>query len=253
MKLHFRKTGSGQPLFILHGLFGSSDNWQTLGRKYAEHFTVYLIDQRNHGHSPWSNDFSYPLLCDDLLELMQDEKLSEISILGHSMGGKTAMAFAQAHPTLVSKLIVADIAPKAYPPHHQTILAALEKVDFAVHTTRKAVEDIISAQIPDAGTKMFLLKNLYWTENQTLAWRINIPVLTEKMPLIIGTIGTETVETPTLFVRGEKSGYITDADLDVLHEQFPNCRVQTISGAGHWLHAEKPEEFYDITLNFLLA
>lgn len=252
MKLHFRKLGEGQPLLILHGLFGSSDNWQTLGRKYAEHFTVYQIDQRNHGHSGWSDEFNYELLSNDLLELINDEGLKNVSILGHSMGGKTAMTFAQQHPQLIDKLIVADIAPKAYPPHHGPILAALNSVDLNVHTTRKAVEDIITPQIPDPGTKMFLLKNLYWNDNQQLAWRINIQVLEEKMPLIISAIPEDSVEIPTLFLRGDRSGYITDSDLEAIHDQFPNSSVYTIHGAGHWLHAEKPEEFYDITLKFLL-
>jgi len=244
--------GTGQPLLILHGLFGSSDNWQTLGRKYAEYFTVYLIDQRNHGHSERSNGFSYDLLSSDLLELIEDEGLEKVNLLGHSMGGKTAMTFAQQYPDRIGKMIVADIAPKGYPPHHGPILAALNSVDLNIHTTRKAVEDIISAQIPDMGTKMFLLKNLYWDDNQRLAWRINIPVLEEKMPLIIASIPPQKVAVNTLFLRGDRSGYITDSDLTAIKDQFPNSSVMTIQGAGHWLHAEKPEEFYDITLKFLL-
>lgn len=251
MKLNYRKLGEGRVLIILHGLFGSSDNWQTLGRKYAEKYTVYLVDQRNHGHSNRSTEFSYELLANDLLELMNDEGIENAHLLGHSMGGKTVMTFVQLYPTKVDKLIVADIAPKGYAPHHQTILAALASVDLEVMNTRKEVEDHISTYIPDPGTKQFLLKNLYWNEHQQLDWRINIPVLTANMDLIIGPITTDVVETPTLFLRGEKSGYILDDDLEDIHQQFPNSKVQTIAGAGHWLHAEKPEEFYNLTSNFL--
>ncbi len=251
MKLNFRKMGEGPALIILHGLFGSSDNWQTLGKKYAEDFTVYLVDQRNHGHSARSEEFSYELMAADLLELMDDENIQSANLLGHSMGGKTVMTFVQLHPEKVDKLIVADIAAKGYPPHHQVILEALNTIDLNVMNTRKAVEDHINQYIQDAGTKQFLLKNLYWNENQQLDWRINIPVLTEKMPLTVGPIGTDIVETSTLFLRGEKSGYITDDDLEAIHDQFPNSKVKTIAGAGHWLHAEKPQEFYELTLDFL--
>lgn len=251
MKLHFRKMGDGPNLIILHGLFGSSDNWQTLGRKYAEDFTVYLVDQRNHGHSQRSDEFTYELMASDLLELMDDEDINSAHLLGHSMGGKTVMTFVQLHPEKVDKLIVADIAPKGYPPHHQVILEALNTTDLRVMNTRKLVEEHIDQFIQDPGTKQFLLKNLYWNENQQLDWRINIPVLTEKMPLIVGPVPTGIVETPTLFLRGDRSGYIVDADLEAIHEQFPNSKVQTIHGAGHWLHAEKPQEFYELTVDFL--
>ncbi len=251
MKLHFRKMGSGTPLIILHGLFGSSDNWQTLGRKYAENYTTYLVDQRNHGHSDRSTDFSYELMAEDLLELMNDEGLDKAHLLGHSMGGKTVMVFAQLHPEKVDKMIVADIGPQEYPPHHKTILEALNSVDLSVMNTRKAVEDHINQYISDPGTKQFLLKNLYWNDQQQLDWRINIPVLTEKMPLIMKGVGSQHVEITTLFLRGEKSGYITDDNLEAIHDQFPNSHVKTIADAGHWLHAEKPVEFYELTREFL--
>lgn len=252
MKLHFRTMGEGPALLILHGLFGSSDNWQTLGKKYAENFKVYLIDQRNHGHSARSEEFDYHLLAEDLHELITDEGLTSANLLGHSMGGKTVMTYVQQHPDVVNKLIVADIAPKGYPPHHQAILAALHSVDLEVMNTRKAVEDHISQLIPDPGTKQFLLKNLYWNEDQRLDWRINIPVLSEKMPVIVGAVDTNVVETPTLFLRGDQSGYIQDSDLEAIHEQFPNSKVVTVHGAGHWLHAEKPAEFYEETMRFLM-
>ncbi|HEX4887134.1 MAG TPA: alpha/beta fold hydrolase [Luteibaculaceae bacterium] len=252
MKLHVRTLGEGKPLIILHGLFGSSDNWQTLGKRYAEQRKVFLVDQRNHGHSPWSDAFSYPLLVADLLELMDDEQLPQADILGHSMGGKTAMAFAQAHPDRLEKLIVADIAPKAYPPHHQTILAALHAVDLNIHNTRKAVEEIIQAHIDDAGTRQFLLKNLYWNDQQVLAWRINIPVLSREMPAIIGDVGSHRVDVPALFIRGSESGYVRDSDIPAIQTQFPQAEFHTIEGAGHWLHAERPKEFFDITQDFLI-
>ncbi len=251
MKLNFRTLGEGQPLLILHGLFGSSDNWQTLGKQFSAYFKVYLIDQRNHGHSPKSDIFDYDVLADDIANLIQSENLSNCLLLGHSMGGKTVMRFAAKYPEKVSKLIVADIAPKAYPPHHDVIIEALQSVDLKTMNTRKAVEDHITTFVPDFGTKQFLLKNLYWNDNQQLDWRINIPVLVEKMPIIVGSIGSDIVHTPTLFVRGEKSGYIKDSDQASLFAQFPQSTLATITGAGHWLHAEKPKEFFETCIQFL--
>ena len=250
MKLHYRKYGEGQPLIILHGLFGSSDNWQTLGKKFAENFEVYLVDQRNHGHSPKSNEFNYQLLSDDLYKLITDLELENITLIGHSMGGKTVMHFAQEHPLFIKKLIVVDIGPKAYPMHHDIILAGLNSLDLSTIKSRGQADKQLSKFIEDIGVKQFLLKNLYWIEKGQLEWRINIPVLEKKMPDIVAAIPDKIVETHTLFIRGEKSNYIVEDDFQNIYDQFPNSEIETIYDAGHWVHAENPFSFYNMVLEF---
>ena len=250
MKLHYRKYGEGQPLIILHGLFGSSDNWQTLGKKFAENFEVYLVDQRNHGHSPKSNEFNYQLLSDDLYKLITDLELENITLIGHSMGGKTVMHFAQEHPLFIKKLIVVDIGPKAYPMHHDIILAGLNSLDLSTIKSRGQADKQLSKFIEDIGVKQFLLKNLYWIEKGQLGLRINIPVLEKKMPDIVAAIPDKIVETHTLFIRGEKSNYIVEDDFQNIYDQFPNSEIETIYDAGHWVHAENPFSFYNMVLEF---
>lgn len=252
MKLFHRILGEGQPLLILHGLFGHSDNWQTHAKKLAEYYQVILIDQRNHGHSEWSDAFSYDLLAEDLHELVEELGLHKIILLGHSMGGKTVMRYAQQHPETIDKLIVVDMGVKAYPPHHTDILAGLNKVDLNVVKTRGEVEQILLPYIPVDGTRQFLLKNLYWKEKGQLAWRMNIPVLEREMPAILAAIPSDRVNAPTLFIRGEQSNYILDEDIEELEDQFPDSTVVTVANAGHWVHAEAPEAFVNTVLEFCL-
>ena len=252
MKLHFKKQGEGKPLVILHGLFGSSDNWQTHANRLADYFTVYLVDQRNHGHSPWSDEFSYELMSADLKELIDYEGLEEFILIGHSMGGKTAMAFAQKYPDYLEKLIVVDIGVKQYPMHHETILAGLNAIDLSVIKTRGAAQKAIAPYIDDLAVRQFLLKNLYWKEKGVLGWRINIPVLEAKMPNILEQLAQEESFVPTLFMRGGRSNYILDEDFDVISEYFPDSEIHTIEEAGHWIHAEAPKEFMDEVLGFCL-
>ncbi len=252
MKLHFKKQGTGEPMVILHGLFGSSDNWQTHANRLADYFTVYLVDQRNHGHSPWSNDFNYDLLVEDLKNLVDEEGLETFILLGHSMGGKTAMAFAQKYPDYLEKLIVVDIGVKQYPMHHQTILAGLNAIDLSVVKTRGAAQKQIEPYIEDLSVRQFLLKNLYWKEKGVLAWRINIPVLEAEMSNILAKLNEEESFVTTLFMRGGKSNYILDEDFDSLREHFPDSEIHTIEEAGHWIHAEAPKEFLDEVLGFCL-
>jgi esterase len=253
MKLYFRKYGSGQPMIILHGLFGQSDNWNTLAKQFAENnFEVYVVDQRNHGLSPQSEEWNYQVMSDDLHELIIDNSLKNIILIGHSMGGKTAMQYTLQHPDLVDKLIVVDIAPKSYPPQHPSVMRGLNAVDFNIVKTRKEVEAILSEHIQDFGTKQFLLKNLYWKENGQLDWRFNLKVITEK----IGNVGeaiieNESVNVPALFIRGEKADYILDEDMDQIHDLFPRSMLETIAGSGHWVHAEKPKEFFESVMRFI--
>jgi esterase len=250
MKLHYKKLGVGQPLVILHGLFGSSDNWQTLANKFAENFEVYLVDQRNHGHSPHSDEFSYQLMADDLFELIQIEMLSDILLVGHSMGGKTAMWFAQQHPSYIDKLVVVDMGIRAYPSHHERILAGMNAIDLKTTKSRGVADRVLAEYVPELATKMFLMKNLYWVERGQLGWRINLPVLEEKINEILGEVPDEVVDIPTLFIRGEKSNYILEEDYFELRQSFPHSTVHTVKDAGHWVHAEAPEEFYDVLIDF---
>ena len=251
MKLHYKKYGEGQPLIIVHGLFGTLDNWQTLGKKIAEGFEVYLVDQRNHGHSPHSKDMNYQLMSDDLHELITDLDLSDVILVGHSMGGKAVMTYATQHAEFIDKLVVVDIAPKQYPLHHQQILAGLNGIDLSVVKTRREADAVLAQHVDDSGVRQFLLKNLYWVEKGQLGWRINIPTLTEHMEEILDTTPPVRVETPTLFIRGEKSNYITEDDYQDIYNQFLDSEIETIYNVGHWVHAENPLEFYRLLMEFV--
>lgn len=251
MKLNKRILGEGKPLIVLHGLFGSSDNWQTLGRKFSEDFKVVLVDQRNHGKSGWSDEFNYDLLADDLLELIEDEGLESPNILGHSMGGKTAMMTAIKYPGKINKLIVGDIGPKAYPMHHDLILRGLHAIDLDEVSSRREAEEQMKPHIKEFGVRQFLLKNLYWKEKGQLGWRINIPVLEEKMPEILKAMPEKSTDIPTLFIRGDQSNYILERDFEQIQSQFNNAQIETLEDTGHWIHAESPKEFYRLVMNFL--
>ena len=251
MKLHYKKFGQGQPLLILHGLFGSADNWQTLAKKFSEYYTVYLIDQRNHGHSPHEENINYDLMADDLNELIENENLNDITLLGHSMGGKTAMRFSQKYPSSISKLIIVDIGRKEYPMHHDKIIQGLSAIDLNIIKSRNGAREILSNYVVEESLLQFLLKNLYWIEKGQLAWRMNLPVIVKNMKMILAKIPAEIVLTPTLFLKGEKSNYIEESDFNDLMYYFPNSEIETIYNAGHWLHAENPIDFYQLTMDFL--
>lgn len=252
MKLNYKREGNGDPLIIIHGLFGSLDNWQTLGKKFAEDFDTILVDQRNHGHSPHSDGFDYDLMAQDLIELIKDLEFEKVNIIGHSMGGKTAMRAAQLRPDLINKLVVVDIGPKGYPMHHDSILEGLHAIDFNVVKSRGQANEAISPYIQDEGVKQFLLKNLYWKEKGVLDWRINLPVITANMEKIISQLPADEVTVPTLFIRGEKSNYIIEDDYTDIFMQFPNSDIETIYNAGHWIHAENPFDFYNLVIDFLI-
>jgi pimeloyl-ACP methyl ester carboxylesterase len=250
--LHSTILGAGEPLLILHGYFGMSDNWKTLGTQFAKNFEVHLIDQRNHGRSFHSEEFDYELLVEDLHQYIQHHKLEKVFLLGHSMGGKVAMLFAVTYPNFVNKLVVADIAPKYYKPHHQQILAALNEVNFAIHTSRKQVEEVLKIYIQEPGIIQFLLKNVYWKSKGQLAFRFNLQSLTahnnevgEALPSFTHFDGT------TLFIKGENSNYITQDDVPLITAHFENSKIVTVKNAGHWLHAENPTQFYNEVVSFL--
>ncbi len=251
MKLNFRKIGEGEPLIIVHGLFGSADNWQTLAKQYSETYSVYLVDLRNHGHSPHSEDFSYNLMAEDLHELILDEQIMFAHFLGHSMGGKAVMRYAQRWPEFVEKLIVADMGMKAYPPHHEKILAALLEIDDQLISSRKQAEKILQKYVPEPGIRQFLMKNLYWYEKGDLRWRMNVKVLERSMPAILSALPQEKIEAETLFIRGQMSNYVLDDDFAEIQSTIPRVHFDTIKNAGHWLHAEAPEDFFKSTARFL--
>lgn len=251
--LHSRIEGQGFPLLIIHGFLGMSDNWKSIAAQFAKDgFQVHSLDLRNHGKSFHSEVFNYNLMVDDVKKYIDFHQLSDCVLLGHSMGGKVAMLFATTYPNIVSKLIVADIGPKYYAPHHQSILAGLNAVDFELQTTRSEVEEILVQHISDFGTRQFLMKNVYWQSPDKLGFRFNLPVLTTT----IAEIGTalpfeKTFQKPTLFLRGDKSDYILDSDSDLISHHFSYATVVTIANAGHWLHAENPKDFYYNALQFL--
>lgn len=251
--LHSKIEGSGQPLVILHGFLGMSDNWKTLGVQFAaEGFEVYLLDLRNHGRSFHSDDFSYELMVQDVYDYCNANNLTNIDIIGHSMGGKVAMLLATTYPDLIHKLIVADIGPKYYAPHHQDILAGLNAVDFTQKPSRNEVDALLASHIPDFGTRQFLLKSLYWQEPGQLAFRFNLSVFNQKIdqigkPLPENAIFLES----TLFIRGGNSNYILDQDMVAIQHHFPKATLKSIPNVGHWLHAENPVQFYQFCIDFL--
>ncbi len=251
MKIHYRILGENKPnLFILHGLFGSSDNWQTLAKELAEHFTVYLVDQRNHGHSPHTEEFSYQLMAEDLNELLNDLNIEKANLLGHSMGGKTIIQFATLYPEKINKMLVLDISHKQYPMHHDVILQGLNSIDLSVIKTRGEADKKLQEYIDNFAIRQFLLKNLYWESQGQLGWRINIPVLTQTIHQIIEEIPFSSIQVETLFIRGELSNYIEESDYAIIYEKFPNSKIHTIHNVGHWVHAEAPKELFEEMIGF---
>ncbi len=250
MKLAFTTMGTGSPMIILHGLFGSSDNWTTLGKRLSETHQVFLVDQRNHGRSPHSDAFSYDLLAEDLKTFMDEQDIPKAIIVGHSMGGKTAMRFAQLFPERVEKLVVVDMGIRKYKSQHDDIFLALYSIDLSTLESRKDADEQAEKLIPDFGTRQFLLKNLYRKEKDQFAWRINFPVLEAKMDEILAPIEDGEVNLPTLFIRGTKSDYITDTDKPAIRKIFPQAQFADLQ-TGHWIHAEDPEGFYGVLVGFV--
>ena len=253
MQLHFRELGAGNPLVILHGLFGTADNWQTLAKRWAETHRVIVVDLRNHGRSPQTPEHSYELMSQDVLELFDQLQLQHVTLLGHSMGGKVAMRLALDHPARLDKLVVLDIAPRLSTMDHQdNILEGLHAVPLAGLETRQQADEALAPHIPQLGVRQFLLKNLYRRDDNSFAWRQNLAALTEHMPALGAEI-TSLVPfvKPALFIRGGKSDYITTEDkLYGIPALFPNSQVETVVDAGHWLHAEEPDQIYALVEAF---
>lgn len=251
--LHSKILGSGRPLIVLHGFLGMSDNWKSLGLQYANAgFEVHLVDQRNHGKSFWSDEFNYSVLAEDLLNYLNHHQIYKTAILGHSMGGKTAMFFTCIYPDRVDRLVVADIGIKYYPPHHREILDALTSLTPEDLTSRNAADLALTKRIKEWGIRQFLLKNLYWKTPDILGFRMNLNVLSQSMEKIGAALPEQArYDGPVLFIRGGKSAYILDEDIEGIHTHFPNATLQTLPETGHWLHAEDPERFFEISMTLL--
>ncbi len=254
MKLFYRHYGEGQPVIILHGLFGISDNWVTIGRRLAEKFEVYILDQRNHGQSPHSETFNYYALVDDLFEFIEDHQIINPVLIGHSMGGKVAMNFALEHPHRVDMLIVVDMSVRHYPARqqHMDILNAMLSVDFDAISSREEVEEIITSRVKSPKISQFVLKNLYRIGKTRLAWRLNVDAIYNNIENVFEGINSPySSEIPALFIKGGASDYIIDEDYDLILKKFPDARFTTIENASHWVHAEKPDELCAVFSKFL--
>ncbi|HAQ71231.1 alpha/beta fold hydrolase [Cyclobacteriaceae bacterium] len=252
MKLHFKKFGSGPPLIILHGVFGSSDNWKTLANHLMITFEVYLVDQRNHGLSPHSDDLNYQVMTDDLKELLHNEQIEKCCLLGHSMGGKTAMNFAVQYPEKIMKLIIVDIAPKRYPPHHQNILQGVHSLKINEINTRKEADDLLSTTINNSGIRQFILKNLSRNPEGLFYWKINWKAIEDNIQAIGAPLLSHDLFTgEVLFIRGAQSDYILNEDEPLLKKHFPNAVLMTIQKAGHWVHAEQPAQLLALINQFI--
>ena len=253
MVLHSNIIGEGKPFIILHGFLGMGDNWKTLAKQFSNlGFQVHLVDQRNHGRSFHDSEFNYEVLAADLKQYCSHHTINNMVLLGHSMGGKTAMLFAALYPELISKLIVADISPRFYPVHHDAIMEGLCSLNFEEISSRKEAEIQLSNYVSDAGTRQFLLKNIYRISPSVLGLRINLKVLKTNVSKVGEALPSNlNFQKDTLFLRGDKSEYISTQDEALIKHQFPTAVVKTISNAGHWLHAENPVEFFNSVCTFI--
>jgi len=252
IKLNYKQYGtSGRHIIILHGLFGTLDNWQTISRELGDRYIVTAFDLRNHGRSPHSDEFSVSVMASDVYEMMQELRIPSAIIIGHSMGGKVAMVFSMAYPAVTDGMVSIDMAPKQYMRGHDDIFEALERVDLNVGS-RKEVDDLLAQGIADYGTRQFLMKNLSRRyDGNGFEWKMNLPVIKANYDDIIDPIDTYNVyEGPALFIRGGKSNYILDEDKIHIKKLFPYAEFLTIEGAGHWVHADKPQETYNAIAEF---
>lgn len=251
MNLFYRTEGAGPPLIILHGLFGSADNWATIAKKLSARRKIYLVDQRNHGKSPHSNEFNYAAMVDDLYFFIKQHDILRPDILGHSMGGKVAMFFAIKYPDKINRLIVVDIGPKQYPIHHDVILEGLKDIDVGRLQSRKEADVQLANYVEYESTRQFLLKNLKRTANG-FEWKMNLAVIYKQVANVGEGLSVDDSFThDTIFIRGSKSSYILDEDLAGIRQHFPNSSLETISDANHWVHAEQPIALVNTIENFL--
>lgn len=251
MKLFYREYGKGQPFIILHGLIGSSDNWLPQAKMLSDEYHVFVIDQRNHGQSPHSSEFDYKVLSEDIHDFIQEHKLKNPIVMGHSMGGKAAMNFALAYPDELDRLIVVDIAPKAYEMRHDHVVEGLKAIPIDSIQSRNEADDALAPHVKDAAVRQFLLKNLSRKAEGGFEWKINLAVIDQNMEKIGGELIYEgKFDKKTLFIRGMRSSYILKEDLATIKKRFPNSTL-TEMDTSHWVQSEKPTEFVDVVLTFL--
>lgn len=248
VKLFYKEYGAKheQVVVITHGLFGSGDNWGSIAKKLGEEFRVIVADARDHGRSPKTDHISYPAMAEDFKALFDELGLENAVLVGHSMGGKTAMEFAQRYPELLKHLVVVDISPKEHENSHNRILEGLVSANLNELDSRKKVEAHLAEFVPEPGVIQFLMKGLYWAEEGQLGWRMNAPLIKRDLDHILAATGAGTVKVPTLFIRGGQSNYIEREDIPAMKEQFIHAEVETVSYAGHWVHAQAPEEVYEM-------
>ncbi|MCB0534587.1 MAG: alpha/beta fold hydrolase [Lewinellaceae bacterium] len=251
MELFAREFGQGDPIVILHGLFGFSDNWQTVAKALADHHLVITPDLRNHGRSPHLPSHTYPEMAEDLKAFLEHHWIFSTVLIGHSMGGKVAMQFALEYPDMVDKLVVVDIAPGPASDNHSDIYEALLGLDLSRVNTRQEADDLLKKSIPEFGVRQFLLKNITRNTDGSYAWKMNLPVLWKAYPDILGGVSGPAFDKPVLFIRGSKSAYIKDSDFALIKSLFPQAEIATIEGAGHWVHADKPEALLAVLRQFL--
>jgi pimeloyl-ACP methyl ester carboxylesterase len=251
--LHSKILGTGQPLLILHGFLGMGDNWISLGRKYAENgFEVHLIDQRNHGKSFHSDEMNYEVMLEDLDYYINHYQLKNILLIGHSMGGKTAMHYVMKYPEKITKLIVVDISPVKYPPHHYHIFDVFEEIQLDLFKSRKEIATEIENQIKVKAISNFILKNLFRDNEDKFTWKANIEVLKDAQEELGEAIPAQSVfDKDTLFIKGALSPYIQKRHLAEINAHFPQNQLVVIKNSGHWVHAEQAPEFYKESFSFL--
>jgi len=251
MKLHYQITGSGPALVIVHGLFGSSDNWRSMAKYFAKHYQVINIDLRNHGRSPHNDSQSLTDMAEDIFELCQQLQLTKVSILGHSLGGKVAMQFTDLYSHYVEKLVVVDISPRQYEGQHTPLMDAMMALDFTALQSRKQVDEALALSVDDPSVRQFLLMNLT-VEDEQLQWRINLPALKANYKQFMNEVFSDSNSNSLcLFVYGEHSDYVTEQDRDDIQSIFPYAEFAALP-AGHWVHAERPQQFKRIVEEFLL-
>lgn len=243
MSLHFHSIGQGPAIVIIHGLFGSADNWRLIAKQLATSYRVISIDCRNHGrsfHHPYQD---YAVMAKDITELLDALALSSVSLIGHSMGGKVAMQFAQDYPHRLDKLIVVDMAPRAYQDEHSAIFKNLMAVDLASLHSRQAIDDALAKTIADPLVRQFLLLNLQKSESD-FNWRMSLENVYANYPnLLKAVLPPSPVPHAGTFIKGETSDYLCAEDWQQFSPLFPNMQLHTIKNAGHWVHADQPTEF----------
>ncbi len=251
MKLHYQDSGEGHPLIIIHGLFGSADNWRSMAKYFSRFYRVISVDLRNHGRSPHSDTQDFASMAADIEQLCGDLGLHKVHVLGHSLGGKVAMQFAAEQPAWVEKLVVVDISPRRYFSEHTPLMDAMLALDLKKLDSRSAVDAALADKVTDKSVRQFLLMNLQ-SGDEGLYWRINLPALKANYQQLMAPVCEHmTVSANSLFVYGALSEYVTDEDRALIRQQFPQAQFQAIEKAGHWVHAERPQQFKQIVEDFL--